>query len=227
MRTCLALAMASAMRCARSFAPSSSASRVRMSTEFYLAPPRYLARPGRRRSFMMGLAAPSPPAKAGEPVVPYDAGERAKLHFLDFNPDVVSDNSPVVIMHGLLGNSRNFQSWGSKLAAMTQDNRPRRILAVDMRNHGQSTHHSRMKYGDMVADVMQFLRERNFPRAILVGHSMGGKTAAMAALLHPDVVGGLVVMDIAPVSYAVVDQSSWGETQKVIDALYRLDLSKV
>lgn len=39
--------------------------------------------------------------------------------------------------------------------------------------------------------------------AVLVGHSMGGKAAAMTALLHPDVVKGLMVMDISPVSYSM------------------------
>ena len=36
-----------------------------------------------------------------------------------------------------------------------------------------------------------------------MGHSMGGKAAAMTALLHPQAVKGLVIMDIAPVSYSM------------------------
>lgn len=38
---------------------------------------------------------------------------------------------------------------------------------------------------------------------MLLGHSMGGKVAAMTALLHPEAVKGLVIMDIAPVSYSM------------------------
>lgn len=38
-------------------------------------------------------------------------------------------------------------------------------------------------------------------KAVLIGHSMGGKAAAMTALLHPEIVRGLMVLDIAPVSY--------------------------
>lgn len=48
-----------------------------------------------------------------EPVV-RPAGA-AKLESIDFNPNASSALTPVVIMHGLLGNSRNFQGWGSKL----------------------------------------------------------------------------------------------------------------
>lgn len=45
--------------------------------------------------------------------------EAARLNFIDFNPSVPATGpgvlTPVVVMHGLLGNSRNFQGWGSKL----------------------------------------------------------------------------------------------------------------
>lgn len=43
----------------------------------------------------------------------------AELSSIDFNPSVPTEGpdslTPVVIMHGLLGNSRNFQGWGAKL----------------------------------------------------------------------------------------------------------------
>lgn len=39
----------------------------------------------------------------------------AKLASIDFNPGASDALTPVVIMHGLLGNSRNFQGWGAKL----------------------------------------------------------------------------------------------------------------
>lgn len=43
----------------------------------------------------------------------------ATLNKIDFNPGVRASgpgaSTPVVIMHGLLGNSRNFQGWGTKL----------------------------------------------------------------------------------------------------------------
>lgn len=47
------------------------------------------------------------------------------------------------------------------------------------------------------------LMRQGLTEAVLVGHSMGGKAAAMTALLHPHVVKGLIVMDIAPVSYSM------------------------
>ena len=55
----------------------------------------------------------------------------AKLESIDFNPNASSALTPVVIMHGLLGNSRNFQGWGSKLVKV----RRRCLRGLDLRIH--------------------------------------------------------------------------------------------
>ncbi|CBN78297.1 conserved unknown protein [Ectocarpus siliculosus] len=150
----------------------------------------------------------------------------AKLESIDFNPSASSSSfTPVVIMHGLLGNSRNFQGWGAKLVKSLDQER--RVFAVDMRNHGASSHHDSMTYVDMANDVLGFLADKGLSEAVLIGHSMGGKAAAMTALLHPQVVKGLVVMDIAPVSYSMVDATNWGETQKIIEAIHKMPLEGV
>ena len=103
--------------------------------------------------------------------------------------------SPVALLHGLFGSARNLGVVQRALA-------PRfRILALDLRNHGASPHAAAMDYPAMAADVLETLAQRAALPAALVGHSMGGKAAMMAALLHPDQVSRLVVGDIAPVAY--------------------------
>jgi pimeloyl-ACP methyl ester carboxylesterase len=98
----------------------------------------------------------------------------AKLNFIDFNPEQsIEQSTPVVIMHGLLGNSRNFQTWGANLVKMLV--KQRRCFAVDMRNHGASSHHASMTYPEMAEDIVAFMQERGLPKAVLLGHSMGGK----------------------------------------------------
>lgn len=52
----------------------------------------------------------------------------AKLESIDFNPTASTAFTPVVIMHGLLGNSRNFQGWGAKLVKAREKDVPHRIL---------------------------------------------------------------------------------------------------
>ena len=103
--------------------------------------------------------------------------------------------SPVVLLHGLFGSATNFGTVQKRLAAHY------RVLALDLRNHGSSPHDPAMTYPIMAADVMETLDAHGIERATLIGHSMGGKTAMQAALLHPDRVTRLIVADIAPVQY--------------------------
>jgi esterase len=105
------------------------------------------------------------------------------------------DGPPVVLLHGLFGAARNF---GAIQRAVAQRFR---VIALDMRNHGDSPHHAGMRYTDMAADVQETLASLGVDCAAVVGHSMGGKSAMALTLAAPDLVGRLLVSDIAPVPY--------------------------
>jgi esterase len=99
---------------------------------------------------------------------------------------------PVAILHGLFGSGRNWRSIAQQLAAR------HRVVAFDLRNHGASPWADVMSYCEMVDDLRASLQARGIGRTALVGHSMGGKVAMVAALLHLAEVTRLVVVDIAP-----------------------------
>ena len=99
---------------------------------------------------------------------------------------------PVAILHGLFGSGRNWRSVAQHLAAR------HRVLTFDVRNHGASPWADGMSYDEMVEDLRASFRARGLDRAALLGHSMGGKVAMLMALLHPDEVDRLVIVDIAP-----------------------------
>jgi esterase len=101
----------------------------------------------------------------------------------------------VVLLHGLFGNGGNWRPIGRALAER------RLILAPDLRNHGASPHKPRMGYPEMAADVLALLDAEGIDRAVIIGHSMGGKTAMWLALTAPERVAALGVVDIAPVRY--------------------------
>ena len=102
---------------------------------------------------------------------------------------------PLVLLHGMLGSSRNWQSAGADLAANFH------LLAPDLRNHGRSPQADEMTYQVMMQDVLAWLDANRIPRAIFVGHSMGGKVAMLLACRHPGRVERLVCVDIAPKDY--------------------------
>jgi len=58
-----------------------------------------------------------------------------------------------------------------------------------------------MDYAGMAEDVLETLALHGALPAALIGHSMGGKVAMMAALTEPSAVIRLVVADIAPIAY--------------------------
>ena len=102
---------------------------------------------------------------------------------------------PLLIAHGLFGSARNFNALGRRFA------RGRRVVMVDMRNHGASPWSDDCAYPAMAADLAAAVRRHCGGRAVVLGHSMGGKAAMALALSEPDLLAGLIVADIAPVAY--------------------------
>jgi esterase len=102
---------------------------------------------------------------------------------------------PLVILHGMLGSSRNWQTAGTDLAVHYH------VFALDLRNHGRSPHADEMTYEALMTDVMGWLDGQNLESVTLLGHSMGGKTAMLLACRQPQRVAQLIVVDIAPKRY--------------------------
>jgi pimeloyl-ACP methyl ester carboxylesterase len=110
--------------------------------------------------------------------------------------EVTGAGAPVALLHGLFGRARNLAAVARGLAGT------HRVIALDLRNHGDSPHAPGMAYPDLAGDVLATLAALDGLPASLLGHSMGGKTAMACALLAPGSVRRLLVADIAPVAYA-------------------------
>ncbi|XP_074889434.1 sn-1-specific diacylglycerol lipase ABHD11 isoform X3 [Buteo buteo] len=95
-------------------------------------------------------------------------------------------------------------------AARRRRRRPLRgdVLTLDARNHGGSPHSPLMTYEAMSLDVQHLLTRLGITKCILLGHSMGGKTAMTLALQRPDLVERLISVDISPISTATVSEFS-------------------
>ncbi len=116
-----------------------------------------------------------------------------KLYHMDLGGQ---GEPPMVLLHGMLGSSRNWQTVGKVLASA------RRVYALDLRNHGLSPHANTMSYVSMAADVLAWMDSQGIGTAEVVGHSMGGKVAMlMEPAGMPRGVARLVVVDTAPRNY--------------------------
>ena len=121
----------------------------------------------------------------------------------------------MLLLHGMLGSSRNWLSTGRDLA------RHHHVFALDARNHGKSPHAPLMNYDVTVADVIAWLDAQGLAKATIVGHSMGGKTAMLLACRHPARVERLVIVDIAPKDY------NWAAHRAEFLAMAELDLGSL
>lgn len=126
-----------------------------------------------------------------------------------------SENAPwVVLIHGLFGNLDNLTVLRKPLSEHFN------VITLDLPDHGESPHVNAFTMALCVEGITALLNKYNVPTAHLVGHSLGGKAAMMTALLSPERVTSLVVIDIAPVNYPPHHQT-------IFKALRLVDLSQV
>ncbi|TGZ83384.1 alpha/beta-hydrolase [Ascodesmis nigricans] len=121
-------------------------------------------------------------------------------------------------MHGLFGSKQNHRSISKALAKDL--NTP--VYALDLRNHGDSPHVKRHDYLSMASDVTHFINSHNLESPILVGHSMGAKTAMAVALQHPSLVSRIIVVDNAPVEAGLASSFP-----RYIQAMRKIEDSKL
>lgn len=104
---------------------------------------------------------------------------------------------PLLIIHGFLGMSDNWKSFGALYAAEGFQ-----VHILDLRNHGKSFHSDDFSYDSMANDVLDYCQAHNLERISIIGHSMGGKVAMLFATNYPNKVEKLIVADIGPKYYA-------------------------
>ena len=143
-----------------------------------------------------------------------------KLHHTDLGG---AGKPPMLVLHGMLGSARNWQTTGRDFTGSTGSPQGRgyHVFALDARNHGKSPHAPEMNYGVLAGDIIAWMDVRRMARATLVGHSMGGKAAMLLACRHPERVERLVVVDIAPKDY------HWVAHRAEFAAMNELDLGSL
>ena len=128
---------------------------------------------------------------------------------------IEGSGKPLLILHGFLGMSDNWNSLGSQYAENGFE-----VHIPDMRNHGRSFHSEEFNYDVMAQDIFEYCQEKNLSDINMIGHSMGGKTAMFFAVKHPEIVEKLIVADIGPKYYRP-------HHQDLIAALRSVDFAEV
>lgn len=104
--------------------------------------------------------------------------------------------TPIIILHGLFGQSDNWNTLAKQLATHSF-----KIFTIDQRNHGLSPHSNEWSYELMAQDLKEFIETHKLEQPIILGHSMGGKTALFFEAIYPGIAQKLIIADIAPRAY--------------------------
>jgi len=121
--------------------------------------------------------------------------DRMKTVALNFEEFGVNNPVKLIILHGFFASNRNWRQIALKLSEYFH------VYNLDMRNHGASIHNAVMDYPAMAEDLRGFMDDQTIQKAVVMGHSMGGKVAMLFSLLYPDRVAKLIIADIAPKAY--------------------------
>jgi esterase len=129
----------------------------------------------------------------------------------------------LIILHGLYGSSDNWFSIGKKLSQHFE------IFLVDQRNHGKSPHSEEHNYTLLKNDLLGLMNQQNIQESIIMGHSMGGKTAMFFAVDYPERVNSLIVVDISPGTYKTLPgtASQISLHNNIMSSMNSVDFSKV
>ena len=106
------------------------------------------------------------------------------------------DKLPVVCIHGLTRNSRDFEDLAPLIAATG-----RRVIAVDVRGRGRSDRDpapANYHPGTYAMDINALLLAEGIGRAVFVGTSMGGIITMVLAAIRPDAIAAAVLNDVGP-----------------------------
>lgn len=150
-------------------------------------------------------------------------GDGLKLYFRDYPGP--ADKPPLLCLHGLTRNSRDFAEFAERYAGDW------RVLALDFRGRGRSDYDPLpARYTPLVyaGDVLQLLDELMLQQAVFVGTSLGGLVTMILAAMGPQRIAASILNDVGPdvhasgidriLSYVGVDRrfASWDDAADAI-----------
>ncbi|AXT51382.1 alpha/beta fold hydrolase [Aquimarina sp. BL5] len=125
--------------------------------------------------------------------------------------NVFGEGMPFLILHGFLGMGDNWKTLAKKISESGYQ-----MHLIDQRNHGRSQHSDAFNYQLLASDLLEYCDSNNLKDVILLGHSMGGKTAMFFSVNYPELLKKLIIADIGPKYYPL-------HHQDILDGLSSLD----
>jgi len=116
--------------------------------------------------------------------------------------NIIGEGQPFIILHGFLGMSDNWKTLAKQF-----NKQGFQVHLVDQRNHGRSFWDEEFNYNILAEDLKHYCDTYSLKDIVLLGHSMGGKTAMLFATQFPEYISKLLIADISPRFYQIHHQS--------------------
>ena len=117
------------------------------------------------------------------------------LHFREYGS--ASERPPVICLHGLTRNARDFEALAPHIAEQGW-----RVLVPSMRGRGDSEYSEESASYQLptyVGDLNALLEQEGIERFVSIGTSMGGLMTMLLALAQPERIAGTLLNDVGPV----------------------------
>lgn len=129
----------------------------------------------------------------------WQSADGLSLHFRDYPASGASgaDRPPVICLHGLTRNARDFEALAPRIAAQGW-----RVLAPEMRGRGRSAYApdpASYAVPTYVADLLALLAQESIERFVSIGTSMGGLITMGVAAIAPERIAAVLLNDVGPV----------------------------
>ena len=113
-----------------------------------------------------------------------------------FSNIIGNGSKDLIVLHGFLGMGDNWKSFAIKFSNIGY-----KVHLLDQRNHGRSFWDEEFNYKTLSIDLLNYIDYYKIKNPIVLGHSMGGKTAMQFAFDFPEKIKKLIVVDIVPKKY--------------------------
>jgi pimeloyl-ACP methyl ester carboxylesterase len=123
----------------------------------------------------------------------YSSRDGLQLYYRDY--DGAANKAPVLCLHGLTRNSRDFAKLAAHIAPA------RHVIVPDLRGRGRSQYDANWQNyhpGTYVEDMWTLLSQLALERVVVIGTSLGGLMAMLMAAARPQMFAGVVLNDIGP-----------------------------
>ena len=127
-------------------------------------------------------------------------GKTTELHGAEIHWYEAGAGKPIIMLHGLAGNLRNFT-----YALTDKLNQDYRVIAIDRAGCGWSKRSKpeSATLQEQARIISEFIEKEKIEKPLVVGHSLGGAIALTLALEHKDKISGLAL--ICPVTRMIDD----------------------